>query len=458
MLLSRRRPDQPDEPIPADQTIDASGAGGPTIPLRLPTPIQVAAPRYRTSDRPEGEDPRVMALPASGEVVVGQNGRIQGYGDQRDYTPLARPPFDTSVPAGSGMGTGAGPTVPIKPRNRVDEAADVVRKYDQGLHPDPKTGAWVPYHRNKGLQILEGLGNVAASGVGINLQNILHPRGTPEQQARRRLSDEIGIQDQSIRSQRATTDLEGDQATIALHRAQARKIQDELDNPDTSEERKAELELLKEGLRTHPGPFDPTNPDDAAFIKRLAAAKYPINVAGYGKQPKEESGFSLTPGEARYDAKGNLIVERAPKAEPEVPDTTGPIGEQEARFRTNAAAAQAAAEKAEADVKTYIAQQKVAHQTDPNKPESTTYDPEKDANVASLAAEARRQRDFHDDQLKRADDLTVKKIEAGNKITTGRAKSKGRATLNEDQVRAAAKAAGLDPDIAVKRARARGQL
>lgn len=34
-------------------------------------------------------DPRVMALPASGEVVVGKNGRIEGFGTQRDYEPLA---------------------------------------------------------------------------------------------------------------------------------------------------------------------------------------------------------------------------------------------------------------------------------------------------------------------------------------------------------------------------------
>lgn len=46
-------------------------------------------PQYRGSDRPEEQDDRIMRLPASGEVVVGEGGKIEGFGTQRDYEPLA---------------------------------------------------------------------------------------------------------------------------------------------------------------------------------------------------------------------------------------------------------------------------------------------------------------------------------------------------------------------------------
>lgn len=473
MLLAKKRPtdeipyDDPNDPIP--ESVDA----GPTIPIRRApqsvTPIaQETRPRttgvstgltdpgnLNPFNRPVLKNPDGSISTSSaigtgterGETIIPTvvdglrltpeqallefrktGGNFGSYGtvEQGDTAATALHNDQAAYLAANGIGTNgndtrartvATPTIAVKPRTAVEEAADTVRKYDDGLHPDPKTGAWVPHKRNKGLQILEGLGNVAASGVGINLQNILHPRGTPEQQARRRLADESAIEDQNIQRQRAAVDVEGDKATIALRSAQSRKIQDLLDHPDTSDADKRKLEVAKAILQSHPQGFDPNDPADAVALKKMEDAGIPV-PASYGKQPKGEAGFSLNPGEARYDSKGNLIVERPGKPEKppdEVPDTAGPIGELEGRFRANAAKAQTAAEEVEAKVKQYTAEQARTIEK---------YDPAKDPNVASLTAEARRQREFAQDQLKKADDLAVKKVEAGNKANTQRGKGR----------------------------------
>src|SRR5262245_46144600 len=64
-----------------------------------------------------------------------------------------------------------GTTIPLGTRNRnLEQAADVVRNYQRGLHQDPDTGEWVPYHRSKFKQIGEGLLTFAAGGIGLPLQ------------------------------------------------------------------------------------------------------------------------------------------------------------------------------------------------------------------------------------------------------------------------------------------------
>jgi len=314
-------------------------------------------------------------------------------------TPIAEVPPSPTVPIGARAPLNqpvappvapiappeAVPTLPIKPRSRVEDAAETVRKYDQGLHPDPKTGEWVPHKRNKGLQILEGLGNYAASGIGLNLQSILHPRGTPEQQARRALGDEANIEGIDLKRRTAESGLEKDQAYEDHLKEIERQTGIKLNKRD-------EFSLSPGQVRYGP---------DGKPIASLP-----------DRPGKDAGGFSLNPGEARYDAKGNLITERAPKPTDEVPDRSGDIAGVEKQFRGNEAAARAAADKAEADVKKYVAEQARSVEN---------YDPTKDPNVASMTAEAQRQRAYAEDQRKRADDLVGEKLKAGAKAKPRRA-------------------------------------
>lgn len=398
MLLAKKRPtdgipyEDPNDPIP--EPVDA----GPTIPIRR---------------IPQVETPIVPAQPVEQQPTI---------------------PVKAVLPVNEGASPP--PPIPMKPRSAVEDAADVVRKYDQGLHPDPKTGEWVPHHRNKGLQILEGLGNVAASGVGINLQNILHPRGTPDQQARRRLADETAIEDQSIQRTRVASDIAGDTATAAWRTAEAERLQREAKDPKQTPAAKAKAEAIKISLGLHKQPFDPNDPADVALLAAAKEQGIIINPDTYGE--KDESGKNvqfadevLPDGRKRkiqFDPKtkswdpskgatGDVItdVPKPEKPPDEVPDTAGPIGELEGQFRANAAKAQKAAEEAEAKVRQYTAEQARTVEN---------YDPSKDANVASLTAEARRQRAFAEDQLKHADGLAVKKVEAGNKTNTERGKGR----------------------------------
>lgn len=383
LLLSKKRdPYQEFDPLQEKPNPAlAAPVQEPTIAIRpRATPPPVIAPvdpvaqeptipiRYRAGDLPSNGDPRVMARPVGNgkyeERVVGPEGRIEGFGDQRDYAPLADtptipiktiPPRVEGTPSSPWLEEGSAgapstnpaPTIALKPRTALEDAADTVRKYEQGLHKDPKTGEWVPHKRSKVKQVLEGLATVGASGLGINLQNVLHPKGTPEQQARRALAREVGLEDQSIQTRRAESD-------IARDTAVTEKLGREAQIPIESPAEKAAYEALKESLRMHPQPFDPNDPADAVLLEKAKRAGIDIPRT-YGKQPKEaaklvagrtkrtEDGKDIyvdDNGDPVLDSQGQPIVHGVAK-----PDKASGETQEEADKRE----AEARAVKAEAD-------------------------------------------------------------------------------------------------------------
>lgn len=279
--------------------------------------------------------------------------------------------------------------------------------------------------RSKLKDIGEGLATWAASGVGIPLQRILHPRGSETQQAERALGRDVMLQKQS-------GDIQEQQAGISLRGRQAAKIQSELDNPATEREQGF---TLGEGQSR----YDPQG-------NLIASATKPRSPKPPVKQVDEQGNEYLADadsGEPILDAKGNIrYTGRAKPDKPESADTTDTWANLETGFRQNAASALAAAQKAEQDAKTYIASK------------GEGFDPTKDANVAALASEAQRQRAFALEQTKKADDAAFKKTEASGKRTKGvstttkaaKPAKDGKFHYTLDQVRAKAQADGVSYD------------
>lgn len=346
-----------------------------------------------------------------------------------------------------------GPTISMRPRATVTDAQQAPPPYLQARVVQPAVTAQSPTipitakpvdviaqdrqrlidaqgkHHSKARDVLEGLGQWAGSGVGLNVHKLIYPRGTETEQAQRQLNTDLGLQ-------KVATDEADAQSTIALrgsqvkeNEAQARKIQDAIDNPDTSDEDKRKLEALRESLRLHPQPFDANDPNDIELLKRAKDAGILIPSA-YGKtapqreplikERKNADGSTTSLKSTDYGKTWEEVPELASaapdKPQPDdVPDTTKGFADLEASHRKNAADAQANAEKVEGEVKAYIASQKAA---DPN------YDSAKDPNVASMTAEARRQRAYQTEQLGKADAVAAKKIEAGATDTRVRARVK----------------------------------
>lgn len=384
--------DNPNDEVDAGQPMDERGARMPSSPTVAIRPrAQAIQP---VANETLAVAPQLRAqLPATD--LAQQPTAPLANGDVAPVIPLSKRNVDVNAPETA--------AIPVKPRDIIAEDRD--RLLAAQNKPHSKTKA-----------VLEGLGTWAASGLGIPLQRMLHPGGTDVQKAQRQLETDLGIQ-------KTQTENQDTQATIALRSAQARKIdadiQAAIDHPDTSDVDKQKLEVARDILRSHPQPFDPNDPQDAVAIKKITDAGIPIPQS-YGKQPKEATPLfekvkqpdgSVLTKKSVDGGKTWETVEDLTSAAPEkpeegdVPDTTQGWIQLEANHRTNAANAQKAAEKAEADVKTYITQQRTA---DPN------YDVTKDANVASLTAEARRQRDYAAEQLKSADNAAAKKVEAAN--------------------------------------------
>lgn len=128
--------------------------------------------------------------------------------------PVALQPRESAQPVYAGGGA-VSPTTnldaELQPRMR--SAAETVQGYNAGLHPDKDISQMmVPYKRNRGLATLEAVGDIAASGFGINLQHILHPRGTDEQRARRALKDEQGIESFELSKRSAESNIARDES------------------------------------------------------------------------------------------------------------------------------------------------------------------------------------------------------------------------------------------------------
>lgn len=156
--------------------------------------------------------------------------------------PLGPRPQQPTVPVPNGdvvpvaETRSAVPTVPLAPRNDPDrlpapntpeyqEAAanafPVLNKRDIiGEDRQRIIDAQNKPH-SKWKDILEGVGQYAAGGIGLNLHHLLHPRGTETEQAQRQLSTDLGIQQQQTVAERAAAETakiaaETDPATIAL--------------------------------------------------------------------------------------------------------------------------------------------------------------------------------------------------------------------------------------------------
>lgn len=162
---------------------------------RLSPYIQLLLARKRPTDSATTPDvgpssPVESAIPAAPPITIG-----------------ARPANSMAVASTTNLD----PLVDIQPRT----AAETVQGYDRGMHPDRDIPQMmVPYHRNRGLQTLEAVGDIAASGFGVNLQHILHPRGTDEQRARRALHDEQSIQSVELQKRSAESNMARDQSAI----------------------------------------------------------------------------------------------------------------------------------------------------------------------------------------------------------------------------------------------------
>lgn len=337
-----------------------------------------------------------------------------------------RYPMDERLPDGSSPmdirggsptpGLPQPPTIPIRsipPQQQPTPAAPALSQPVNAAQPDYNARIEADRQRilnaqahpqSKGKRILEGLAEWAGAGVGLPVAKMIHPHGTETQQAQRQLVTDVGLQRTATDAQQAQTELQrvqneaaGQQSTIALRSAQARKIEADLANPDISAEDERKLKVAQEILKSHPQPFDTNDPADVVAIKKLTDAGIPIPHT-YGKQPKLGEDFSLSPGQTRFGPDGKVIanlpsVEKPEKAEPDYAGL-------EAGFRKNASAAMTAAQKAEQDAKNYIADRKR---------ENANFDPTKDANVAALASESRNQREFAKDQTDKADQAALKK-------------------------------------------------
>lgn len=287
MLLNRKRPD-PNVPYddPNDIQPDQQDAGS-TIPIRSvprplgsPTPTQFLKPLAQQPTAPVSETP-----------VVAPTATI----------PLSARPSD------AGMDMEQAP-----PR-------DVIGEDRQRL-----INAQSKHHSNA-RDILEGLGQYAASGVGLNLHKIIYPHGTETEQAQRQLATDLGLQKQQTENQDQQSIIALRSSQTKENEAQTRKIQDAIDNPDTSDEDKRKLEALRESLKMHPQPFDANDPNDVELLKRAKDAGILIPSA-YGRQPKPEAGFTLAPGQIRFDANGKPIANLPATEKPEKGETPEQLG------------------------------------------------------------------------------------------------------------------------------------
>lgn len=332
--------------------------------------------------------------------------------------------------------TNLDPLVDIQPRT-----AETVQGYDRGLHPDKDIPQMmVPYKRNRGMEIAEGIGNTLASGFGVNLQSILHPRGTDEQRARRALRDEQGIEAVKLQERRVGAE----EQRANADEARAGSYADHLKNI----EEQAGIQLHD---RSGNEPIIRPNKDGSYSTVYTPPVKPEKNTPPHNPlivEVKNADGSTTRKqsddyGKTWHEAEG--LGDAAPLPKPEKDDSvdTGAYGELESGFRANAKTANDVANKAEADAKQYIAEQKLVN---------PSYDPRGDPNVASLTAEATRQRAFAAKQTDKADQVAVKKVTVGSKRT------KSGSGASETTIRQAATAAGLNPDKAVQRAHHRGIL
>ncbi len=402
-LLLNRKKTETYQPQPLGTGINAGGESL-DLPIR-PTPVADIPQTTIPISRPMR--PSIATPPP---VVRAQPAAIAA---QPPAIPLAPRPSMEAPDAGGDM-----EQAPSDPwQGRIE--ADRQRILNAQAHP-----------QSTGKRILEALGTWAGAGVGLPVQKILHPHGTETQQAQRQLATDVGLQQSQIeaqtKAQRAQTEAKLGQAdaasqysTIALRNKQIAKIDDEINNPDLSDAAKAELEAIKEGVRAFEGQA-PSGENDRAYADlRAKAAKRGITLpATYGPkaQPAKAPETHVVNGvvlERQADGTLKPVYTAPEKPEPEVPDTTGNWSSLESGFRDNATKANTAADKAEADVKRYIREQQFAN---------PQFDPAKDANVASMTAEARRQRDFAKEQTQKADHAAFKKTEASAGDTKARAK------------------------------------
>lgn len=277
------------------------------------------------------------------------------------------------------------------------------------------------HHHSKARDILEGLGQYVGSGIGLNVHKLIYPHGNGEEQAQRQLATDVGLQ-------KVATDDANTQSTIALRSAQARKIQADLENPDTSDEDKRKLVLAQEILKSHPQPFDPNDPADVVAMKKLNDAGIPI-PRSYGKLPKapaphepllkerkKSDGSTVTMQSDDFGKTWTEVPELASEAPAtetagDVPDTTAPWVKEESDQREIAKNANKSAAEARKSVLDYIAQ-------NPN------VDQKNDPRILSALASAKRLEETEKNANKRADDAHAKRIEAQNKDAENRAKVK----------------------------------
>ncbi len=265
MLLNRKRNDPSiynpktiDPNIPYDDPNDpiepSPDEMGPTIALR-------------TQRQPMDERmPNGVSSIAPPSISLGQRPAPAQQPAQQPTVPVTTQPNAPVVPAATIRVNPRGPGSVIEPRD------DVIARDRQAIIDAQAK------HHSRARDILEGLGQWAGAGLGLNVHRLIYPHGTAEEQAQGQLATDVELQ-------KAQTENQDRQSTIALRSAQARKIEDDLKNPDTSEADRRKLILAQEILRSHPQPFDPNDPADVIAKKKLEDAGIPV-PASYGKQPK----------------------------------------------------------------------------------------------------------------------------------------------------------------------------
>lgn len=183
------------------------------------------------------------------------------------------------------------PAVPLKPRDRIEEDRQRL------INAQNKKGP------SLGKRILEGVGDYAASGIGLNLNHILHPRGTEVQQAQRQLQADLGIQNQQTENQ-------DKQSLITLRGKQADQIDQNLAGPTPAEladaaKKEARANFI-ESMKLHPQPLDPNDPADQELLRQAKVAGI-LLPNSYGKQPKSDK--KLIAGRTKLLGGKNVYVD-----------------------------------------------------------------------------------------------------------------------------------------------------
>lgn len=369
MLLNRKRNDPPPFIAP-DEHIEDPQPSGPTIPLRSRSAANLRIPflpmipgvfNDRDVEEAKRNIPNVASDPMFPNPAQPSRGLSEGFDEPqtwRESTPPVEPsptislhslqrrsePWQVTTPGEYSSNPNApvpngdvAPTValtrprlaalpdaspmgssdqPFGTRDRRTQPRDIIADDQQYLRDVQNK----PH--NKALGVLEGLGQWAASGVGLNLKRVLHPHGTETEQAQRQLNTDLGIQKEQTEAQDA-------RSTIALRDAQTRKIDDLINHPDTSDADKAKLEIAREILKSHPQGFNLNDPADVIAKKKVEDAGIPI-PASYGKQAKAGGGYTLGPGQVHY-GEDNKPVASVPASEKPEPGSETP-----AAFQTRA--------------------------------------------------------------------------------------------------------------------------